>query len=299
MINISVIVPFYNSERYIAGCIEGLLSQRYPMECYEIIMVNNNSTDNSAKIIERYPHVKIVSEQKQGAYSARNRGVKEAKGEIIAFTDPDCVPSNDWLKEIESAMVHSDIGIVVGSHRFAKDSFILSVLANYENEKENYVFNSKVKEIYYGYTNNMAVRKKLFYELGPFAEILRGADAIFVQRCVEKYSGDVLRYIPKMQVRHMEINRLSKLYQKSFIYGDSGWNLRHMVNIRTLNSHEKFLVFRKTIQNHAYSWLKSAVLAGLLVLGFAYWVLGNISAALNFKQKVTSHSSGGNDIKSN
>ncbi len=96
MIHISVIVLFYNAERYIAGCIEGLLSQSYPLEQYEILMVDNNSMDASAKIVKKYTCIKLVSEGKQGAYAARNRGLQEAKGGIIVFTDPDCVPFSNW-----------------------------------------------------------------------------------------------------------------------------------------------------------------------------------------------------------
>jgi glycosyltransferase involved in cell wall biosynthesis len=198
MIHISVVVPFFNSERYIGECVEGLLSQTYPMEHYEIVMVNNNSTDASAHIVKRYPRVKLVHEGKQGAYAARNRGIKEANGEIIAFTDPDCMPYGDWLREIEAAMVHPDVGIVIGSHRFARDSFFLSMLADYQNEKNNYVLNSEIKELCYGHTNNMAVRKKLFDEIGPFVDRSRGSDTIFVRRCVERYSCNVVHYSPRI-----------------------------------------------------------------------------------------------------
>ena len=67
MIQVSVVVPFYNSERYIADCVEGLLSQEYTAENYEIIMVDNNSTDASAEIVSRYPRVKLVTEERKGA----------------------------------------------------------------------------------------------------------------------------------------------------------------------------------------------------------------------------------------
>lgn len=288
MIKISVIVPFYNSERYIVGCIEGLLYQSYPLEHYEIIMVNNNSTDSSADIIKQYPRIKMISEKKQGAYAARNKGLREAKGEIIAFTDPDCVPCNDWLKEIEAAMAHRNVGILIGGHQSARHTFIFSILEDYENERNNYVFNSKINEIYYGHTNNMAVRKKLFDEVGAFVERARGADTIFVRRCVERYSCEVVCYSPRIQVRHMEIDSLSKLYQKYFIYGRSRRKYRHIAYTRPLTNRERFLIFRRTVQSQGYSWVKSAALLGLLTLGLVYWFLGSASAAWDIERKILS-----------
>lgn len=276
VIHISVVVPFYNSERYISECIESLLSQKYPMENYEIIMVDNNSTDASADIVRRYSQVKLVSEKRQGAYAARNRGLKEAKGEVIAFTDPDCVPSSDWLKEIELAMADSDVGVVIGSHQLARDSFLLSILADYENEKKNYVFNNKIKEAYYGHTNNMAVRKKLFDEMGLFIERSRGADTIFVCQCIELYSSDVIRYSPTVQVRHMEIDNVGTYFRKVSVYGSSSQKYRDIVCSRPLTNWERFIVFRRTVQSRRYSWIKSSFLLGLLAAGLVYWLLGNI-----------------------
>lgn len=276
VIHISVVVPFYNSERYISECIESLLSQKYPMENYEIIMVDNNSTDASADIVRRYSHVKSVSEKRQGAYAARNRGLKEARGEVIAFTDPDCVPFSDWLKEIELAMADSDVGVVIGSHQLARDSFLLSILADYENEKKNYIFNNKIKEAYYGHTNNMAVRKKLFDEMGLFIERSRGADTIFVCQCIELYSSDVIRYSPTVQVRHMEIDNVGTYFRKVSVYGSSSQKYRDIVCSRPLTNWERFIVFRRTVQSRRYSWIKSSFLLGLLAAGLVYWLLGNI-----------------------
>lgn len=288
MIRISVVIPFHNSERYITKCIEELLSQKYPVEHYEIVMVDNNSTDRSAEIVRRYARVKLVSEKKQGAYVARNRGVREARGEIIAFTDADCVPSQDWLQEIESAMADSQVGIVIGSHQLARDSFLLSLLEDYEREKNNYIFNSEIKELYYGYARNMAIRKNLFGEIGPFVERARGSDVIFVHRCIDRYSCAAVRYSPQIQVRHLEIETPGKYFRKVFIYGSSSQRYGQLVGARPLTMRERFLVFRQTVQSQRYPWIKSASLFGLLAVGLVYWVLGSISAAWSFRKYLMS-----------
>jgi glycosyltransferase involved in cell wall biosynthesis len=278
MIRISVVVPFYNSESYILQCIEGLLSQSYPRQNYEIIMVDNNSTDSSAETVKSYSRIKLVFEGKLGAYAARNRGVREATGEIIAFTDADCVPSSNWLQEIEETITHSGVGIVIGSHGLARDSFFLSLLEDYEHEKNNYIFSSDIRELYYGYTRNMAVLKRLLDEMGPFVERARGSDAILVCKCVEMHSCAIVHYSPKIRVRHMEIDSPGKYFRKVFVYGRSAQQYREIVCSRPLNNWERFLIFRRTVRSQRYSWTQSLSLLGLLAIGFGYWVLGSIRA---------------------
>lgn len=277
---VSVIVPFYNSGKYIERCVKALLDQTNTDERYEIILVNNNSTDFSADILRRYPRIKLISEQQRGSYAARNSGLKQAGGEIIAFTDSDCVPAANWLKEIESAMASPDVGIAIGSCRFPHESIPLSMLEDYENEKNKYVFTSGINKLYYGHTRNMAVRKRLFDELGPFLERARGSDTIFIQRCLDRYSCDFVRYCPQMQVRHLEIDTPYKYFRKLYVYGKSSSKYSQVVNARPLTNWERFRVFRSTSSNRGYSWFKTITFMCLLVAGYFYWISGSLTSAL-------------------
>lgn len=85
--NISVIIPAYNEEKYIEKCIESVKNQKTNLK-YEIIVVNNNSTDNTSKIAKKYK-VKLLDEKKQGVGAARRTGTQNAKGEIIIHIDAD------------------------------------------------------------------------------------------------------------------------------------------------------------------------------------------------------------------
>ena len=91
----SVVVPFYNVEEFIASCIDGLRAQTFPRERFEIILVNNNSTDESARIAARYDDVTVLNQPVSGSYAARNMGIGKARGEIIVTIDPDCRPDAD------------------------------------------------------------------------------------------------------------------------------------------------------------------------------------------------------------
>lgn len=285
MSRISVIVPFHNARRYVRACVEGLLSQSYPREGYEVIMVDNNSTDGSASIVAEYPGIRLMSEAKQGAYAARNRGVRAASGDILAFTDPDCIPSSNWLREIAVIMDGSNVGIVIGRHQFGGASRRLALLEAYEHEKNTYVFSSNLKELYFGHTNNMAVRRALFDEVGPFVERARGADTIFVQRCVERYSCPVVRYCERVEVRHLEVDSVTTLYRKFFVYGRSRRAYRHLANMRPLTNRERLLVFRRVLRSGRQPWPRALLLALLLAVGLGHWVLGGLSERWGWRRR--------------
>lgn len=277
--DISVVVPFYNSERHIEDCVKALLAQDYPSSRYEIIMVDNNSKDSSAKIIGRYPRIKLLSEQKQGSYAARNRGIAASKGAIIAFTDADCTPSTDWLESIIAAMHSPGIELIQGRRLYAVESPALSMLAAYESERAAYTFSGNSSGIYYGYTNNMAVRRGALDRCGPFLEIIRGADSIFLSRVVEEYSREVVRYVPEARIRHLEITSVWCHLRKKFIHGRSfqqNFN-RRKKSYRPLTRAEHSALLRRTVQQRRYSALQTLYLIILVSMGMLCFILGRLS----------------------
>ncbi len=94
---VSVIVPVYNEEKHIEACLRSLVNQK--VEPYEIIVIDNNCTDNTINIVKKYP-VKIIKENKQGITHARNRGFDSARGDILARCDADSILPPSWTKKI-------------------------------------------------------------------------------------------------------------------------------------------------------------------------------------------------------
>lgn len=103
---VSVVVPAYNEEKYIAACIESLLNQEE--KPYEIIIVDNNSTDKTSEIVKKYP-VKIIKENRKGITFARNKGFNITTGDIIARTDADTKVQKDWIKKIKENFKDKDL----------------------------------------------------------------------------------------------------------------------------------------------------------------------------------------------
>ena len=110
----SVVVPAYNAQTTIGQCIEALLEQDLPTEQYEVIVVDNASTDRTPEIIRSYERVKYQREATQGPAAARNRGVAIAQGDVIAFTDADCVPLPQWLRSIVAPIDQGNLDVCGG-----------------------------------------------------------------------------------------------------------------------------------------------------------------------------------------
>ena len=89
---ISIVIPVYNAEKYLSGCLDSILAQQYGGEL-ELICVNDGSNDNSAQILQNYAaknlNIKVISQVNKGAAAARNAGMKAASGKYISFIDAD------------------------------------------------------------------------------------------------------------------------------------------------------------------------------------------------------------------
>jgi glycosyltransferase involved in cell wall biosynthesis len=94
---VSVIVPAYNEQQLIGGCLDSLLVQTMDHEKYEVILVDNNSTDQTASIASG-KGARVERELKKGYVHALRKGIEASQGEILAFTDADCRVPPDWLE---------------------------------------------------------------------------------------------------------------------------------------------------------------------------------------------------------
>jgi glycosyltransferase involved in cell wall biosynthesis len=118
----SVIVPAYNEAAYLGCALDSLLHQDYDGE-YEVIVVDNNSSDETAAIAARYG-VRVVTEPQQGVCAARQRGVDSARGEIIISTDADTTQPRDWLRTIDARFAESEKVVgVAGPCRYKDPSW--------------------------------------------------------------------------------------------------------------------------------------------------------------------------------
>lgn len=97
---VSVVIPAYNEENTIARVLRSLVEQSFPQTAFEIILVDNNCTDNTIKIAQTFGDIRVVKEPSPGVGAARSTGWAKAQGDIIASTDADCELPKHWLKKI-------------------------------------------------------------------------------------------------------------------------------------------------------------------------------------------------------
>lgn len=123
---LSMIVPVYNGETYLASCLDSLLGQDIPAEEYEIICIDDGSVDSSASILDRYagahPNLQVIHRENDGVATARNRGVDDARGDYIWFVDCDDLIAPNCLAGLKSTAesTHCD-RLIVGAYQFTDE----------------------------------------------------------------------------------------------------------------------------------------------------------------------------------
>ncbi|MDG6250544.1 glycosyltransferase [Methanocalculus sp.] len=224
--NISIICPVFNEEGNISQLIESLMEQINDTNEFEILIVDNNSTDNTVKIIQKYP-VKLVSENStQSSYAARNKGLKHAKGEVIAFIDSDCIASPEWIKEGIEALVAEDADMVGGNVQFYYSEE--RTAAELYDSIMNMQMEHNIRERNVAKTANLFVRTEVFKKIGLFPDdVQSGGDVQWTGKATQK--GFKLVYAPKAVVYH-PARKLNELIKKQHRVGKgflSIWKKEH------------------------------------------------------------------------
>ena len=229
----SVIVPVYNDAARLTLCLEALAVQDYP--AFEVIVVDNGSADDGvARVCEAFG-VTCVVEPKVGSYAARNRGASLAEGEVLAFTDADCIPEVQWLREGVTRFLETPrCGLVAGRIRvFAQDPARPTTVELFEVAlafpQKTHVENSR-----YGATANVFTSRAVFADVGPFNERLKsGGDKQWGQRVAA--AGYALVYAHGACIRHPARRTFAELRKKArrTVGGlrdtDAGWTMAAML----------------------------------------------------------------------
>jgi len=156
----SVIIPAFNEEKTISQTLESVLRQNFPRRQYEIIVVNNNSTDKTATIVKKFPAVKLIHEPKQGYVYALKRGAKEASGEILVFTDADTIVPPDWLNQYQKAYQNLRVVMVGGAANFQPKFGLIFLIQAFLNL---FGFLTKVASGF-----NFSLRRHTYEKIGGF-----------------------------------------------------------------------------------------------------------------------------------
>ena len=201
--HVSVIIPVRNNVAGLRTCLAALHQQTYPAEQFEIIVVDNASTEDIGVLKPEFPRVLFLSDSGPGSYSARNRGLKAAQGRVIAFTDSDCIPDPTWVENGVHAIATNGATILGGDVVFLEPEdrplnaceileIIASGLPNIKHLIETRGFAP---------TANVFTTRAFVDRVGEFDATLKsGGDTEWAHRA--KAKGEKLAFADGVVVRH-------------------------------------------------------------------------------------------------
>ena len=213
--SVSVIIPVFNDAKRLSLCLSALKRQTLDHQKVEIVVVDNGSTDELADILQQFDNVSLIKERRPGSYCARNKGIEESSGEIIAFTDSDCIPSSGWLENGVSELIRDPgLGLVAGKielmfHHPKRRTFAeIYESVNAFNQKR------KVEEYHFGATANVFTRRSVIENVGIFNQDLKsGGDVEWGNRVYSR--GYRLGYSDNAVVSHPARRTLKQLFKKT------------------------------------------------------------------------------------
>ncbi|HET8858495.1 glycosyltransferase [Marivirga sp.] len=292
---ISVIVCTYNRREYLPDCLKHLVKQSAQHEDYEVLIIDNNSTDNTATIaqdlIKDHPdlNAQYFCEMNQGHTYARNRGIKEAKGEILSFIDDDAFVDYNFIKEIQfyfkqhaevSAIGGKILPVYEGKHPKWMSKYLLTLVSALDMGNSP----KKFKGSKFPIGANMAFRADVFEKYGHFntdlgrrGSGLEGGDEKEVFLRLKKENEEI-HYVPKVKVDHIiPEKRLTMEYIKGLGIGVGSSEKRRVTNSGFTETMKK--IISETIKVCAtfilffFYFIQGKFAQAKMLVKFRFWVL--------------------------
>jgi mycofactocin glycosyltransferase len=221
--SISIIIPTRDRGESLVECLESLYSQDYPSSQIEIIVIDDGSLDETQKLMSGFSCKLLTNRESRGQSYCRNVGARQAKGEILAFLDDDCVAGRAWLRDLVPYFQWEEVGAVGG---YVDGYSKRSLLDRYEKEFSRLNLGKYIlrgandQSTFFVPTCNMLVRKKAFDETGGIRETMHlGEDVDFCWRMRD--AGWQALYVPAGIVMHRHRNTLGAMLRRRADYGTS------------------------------------------------------------------------------
>lgn len=210
--SVTIVIPVYNDESRLVKCLDALQRQDYPRENMSIYVIDNNSSTSLNHLVPKYNNLTLFHESKPGSYVARNKVLGQLNSDIIAFTDSDCIPNENWLTTSVEYLQKHGVDAVGGK----VELFAANPKANiYELYDIVSGFNQKeyIEKDNFAATANLVVKTAIFEQLQGFnTELLSSGDKDFCHRLVAK--GYTLEYCDRAVIQHPARNSWKQVKTK-------------------------------------------------------------------------------------
>lgn len=207
---ITVIIPHLNQPQMLDRCLASVMGGVRPPD--EVLVIDNGSDQLPEAICAAYPGTRLLQQPIPGPGPARNLGITEARGDILAFLDADCIADAQWLAQAEQAMADPEATILGGDVRIAYvDADRLSAIEAYESI---YAFRQKlyIERDDYAATCNLITRPAVWRDVGPFPGLEVAEDIEWGKAATAK--GYRIRYIDPMRVYHPARTDIAQVKRK-------------------------------------------------------------------------------------
>ncbi|MDZ7338624.1 MAG: glycosyltransferase [candidate division KSB1 bacterium] len=227
--DVSVIVPSFNPGPLLFDCLRSLFSQRTKYS-YEVIVVDSSPRDIAEDLAERFPQARVIH-LPQRAYpgTARNFGIAVARGEVLAFTDADCIVSPDWIEKLMEAqrgatrVVGGPIGNGTPDSLLGTAHFLLE-FSSFQADRGG------TRRVEVLPTGNVAYPKSLFREYGGFDSSIKGSDSVFSRSLLRQGVG--LYLVPGMRLLHRNYTSWDSFLRNQYQLGIGSALTRRKLRLR-------------------------------------------------------------------
>lgn len=214
---VSVIIPVLNDAKRLRLCLQALAQQTYPPHCYQVIVVDNGSDagENPEAVVAQFDRALLSYENYPSSFAARNQGIALARGEVIAFTDADCIPAVDWLEQgVAKLLSVPNCGMVGGRvDIFCRDPHRATPVELYERLTA-FPQQHLVERHRYAATANVFTFRRVIDQVGNFAANLKSSgDIEWGQRIAA--AGYVLLYADAARVSHPARYSWAQLFKRT------------------------------------------------------------------------------------
>lgn len=173
-IQVTVVIPAYNATGTIGDCLESLARQSFPRDEIEVFIVDDGSTDGTPEYVERYaqawgadqPRLRVIRQVHQGPAAARNLGATAAQGDFLLFTDADCVPHIDWIKEMVAPFRFPEIAAVKGAYKTKQKSLVARFAQAEFDARYRLLAAAQYVDVVFSYSAGF--RREVFRTVGGF-----------------------------------------------------------------------------------------------------------------------------------
>ena len=231
---LSVVIPTLNSASTLSYTLSSIFSNRFPRELFEVLVIDNGSSDETIEIAKGFP-VKVYHCSVRGIGPPRNLGIRKARGNIVCFTDSDCVVEKNWLEKIFTFFERNPEADGVGGPVFpypCNQNKIQKLTGEIFVEDQGYP--KKLKKVEFGSTQgiifgtNSAYKKDAVASVGGYSEP-GGSNLELAWRLVSR--GHNLFFNPEIKVYHVFPSNIVSIFKQQFRWGVQSTQMKRMYHV--------------------------------------------------------------------